>query len=234
MSALVRWLPGTIGATASQIKRYGPQAGRLRDLVSRVPTLSGDSLDIARILSNVKPKQAFTSTAGDGENLIQQLALESSGIDAERLMRAQAATGRARESDRAYDLGERLSRRLGIGELGQSLSDTMQAEVVSDYLAQGSPGTYRNLVKPFNLASASETAMGDLLNRQRKSFVQDALQLADRQSLNSVGDVRALRQMARGPEAVRALAKTMFETGEANSIEEALLRAIYMADQFGI
>jgi|LakMenEpi03Aug12_release.lakeMendotaPanAssembly.Ray.scaffolds.fasta_scaffold34507_6 hypothetical protein len=241
MSGLLRWTTGEpIRATAEQIARYGPQAGRLLDLVRRIPMLGGEARDVVRLAEEVPFAGMLRSGATAGPNPVGFAERELLRADydkaMENLLNLSGVSRRGPELDAVYEDISRLTDVPESNPLSQILQDAGQAEVLSDVLMQRSPETYRVLTRPLAIGSTTQTALGDLLNSQRENFLSNLFPYVSANRIQSPQDVLALRDISRlrDPQTVEGWARTFLEEGRARNVKEALAMALAMGRDLGV
>jgi len=205
---LVRWLPQIVEATADDIARYGPQAGRVRSLLDFLPTMSDDAATLSSAARDAGNNAAWNVARNAAWN-----AARNAAMDAERNAAMDAAMDAAWIAARARGAARRAAR----------------GEVVNDLVT---PDVYRKLTNP--LAAGREFDV--LRPRAPENFLDVVRGLGERGLVTQPIDVLGARTLARDPqrealmEAINAIAG---DTGYADTGYDSLSDLIEAARLLG-
>jgi hypothetical protein len=192
ISKLVRWLPKAVEATADDIARFGPQAGRVRSLLNFLPTMS----DEAALVSNNARRSNVLRTQP-----IYDIANKTAFDVMENANRYEPWNNAL---NAATDWRNRYARLLS-----GSAGDASVVEAVNDII---DPQTYRILTNPL----AAGRAVDLLRTRPRYQgtpFLDVVQNLAGRGAIAGPRDVVRAGRIARSPEDVRETALTLIADG---------------------
>ena len=222
MSALVRWLPELAVASADDIRRFGPQAARVRSLLDFIPTMSEDAGRVGTDLWH-----AVGYAAGDDARRAAWYralgAASDAADDAARNAAGDAAGYDARNAadDAAWHDASWTAWHDTRHAALTAADNAARAEVVSDLI---SPENYRLLTNPL----ATGRAVDVLAPRYKDTPFREMLQeLASPRVITQPSDVLAVGRIARSPEEIRDIAMTLIADGM--TVEEALNAARLLA-----
>jgi hypothetical protein len=191
ISKLVRWLPKAVEATADDIARFGPQAGRVRSLLNFLPTMSDEAANVVQGAGKVSSRNPKVYKATDKAGDYAQAGNRFDLFD-----EAQGA---------AWDAPLR-----NITDDAKIAGyDAAGAESIADLIDLD---TYRTLTNPLAAGRAA-----DLLRTrpryQGTPFLDVVQNLAGRGMVAGPRDVVRAGRIARAPEDVREIALTLIADG---------------------
>jgi hypothetical protein len=196
MSALVRWLPNIVEATADDVARFGPNAARVRALLDFLPTMS-DEANAAAVVS--------------AENLVK-----SGKWAPARQQMADAAQGNLRQ--KYQTAAEEKAWSLPIFS-GPEAGEAAGAEALSDILPREA---YQIITDPIN----SGRAVDILRTRPRLQdtpFLDVVRDMGERGAIAGPRDVAIGSRLARSPEDI--LKTALLLMGEGMSAQDAMVAA---------
>lgn len=198
VSRLVRWLPKAVEATADDIARFGPNAGRIRQLLDFLPTMSDEAVratSSARraVLDELPPTSWNNETLRFAD---VKRNFDESGIPEDAWYRA---------VDTAWNKAD--------PRISASAHEAVAAEVVpSEYFSAPNRELYESLTRPLATGRAV-----DLLRArpryQGTPFLDVVQNLAGRGMVTGPRDVVRAGRIARAPEDVREIALTLIADG---------------------
>ena len=231
MSALFRWTTGEpVRATARQIERFGPMAGRVLDLMRSVPRLSDEAAELALDIGRGVPETRLISPVGEAEQLMFRNNYDRAMGAVNELA---PLINRGRYIDQVYNDADELASMRGIPELSQLIADAGQAEVVGDYLLNTNPGSYETLISPLAIGRRLDVLRGDMLNRQATPFMANVRSLRGLNQINTPDDISAIRDLTAQRPDLQQMALDILLSGRTRNVREALQQAMGMYRDMG-
>ena len=191
---LVKWLAkqaDDVAASADDLKRFGPNAVRVRSLLDFIPTMSDDAARASNDARNVM------RNAGDPAVTDAYIAAYRAASNAGR----NAGRNAGHAADAAYDAAYDAARHDAYDAAG----DAAYGDAVGDLI---SPEHYRILTNPLAAGRAVDV-LGNRPRNQGSPFYNIVRQLGDSGILRTPRDVVAASHLAKLPNNVRETALTI-------------------------
>jgi hypothetical protein len=202
---LIKWLANQaddVAASADDLKRFGPQAARVRSLLDFIPTMSDDAARASGSAYNAVDDVAINAASNDAHyavwNNVRNYA-DNAARDAARGAASNAGWD-AVDGD-TYDAARNALR--------------YDAHYAADYAANATsvgdlidPNTYRTLTNPLATGRAVDI-LGNRPRNQGLPFYDIVRQLGDSGVLKTPRDVVAASRLAKLPNNVRETALTI-------------------------
>ena len=202
---LVKWLAkqaDDVAASADDLKRFGPNAVRVRSLLDFIPTMSDDA---ARASGSVRASRGA--------------AYEAVNAAARR-----AARGAA--SNAARDVAYNTARYDAYDAAGDAGWDAASAEAISDFI---DPNTYRILTNPLATGRAVDI-LGNRPRNQGLPFYDIVRQLGESGVLRTPRDVVVASRLAKAPDNVREVALFLMNNNTSGmTLQDILTNARLLA-----
>jgi hypothetical protein len=202
---LIRWGKKLAPATADEIAEFGPQAARVKALMSFIPNMSDDATWLTQDVANALQNKVGLQRAFELSDLVTNVGVRQGREDKMR-----RAFSRAFET--AHDRGNKVSRYIDPLPSG----DAAYAEALSDFLIPGygrayGPGAeaYSQMTAP--LATARRFDM--TVPNAPESFTNAARTLGERGLITGPKDVELARRISMQPAHIQEMYFNLLQEG---------------------
>ena len=208
---LVKWLANQaddVAASADDLKRYGPQAAKVRSLLDFIPTMSDDAARVSDSVYRAADRAAYNAATTAAGRAVRNNAQHDAYIAARS-----AALGAA--STAARDAARDISRSSAI----KAAYDAGGVESISHLI---DPNTYRILNNPLAAGRAVDLLAARPRN-QGTQFLDVVRSMGERGALTGPRDVVVASRLDKSPKEILETALTLMSDGM--SAEDAMRAA---------